>query len=121
MLLEQELCYRVQGCVYEVYRQLGHGYLEKVYERALYRELGLNGLRVKCQAPFNVSYKGATIGEYFADMVVEDAILVELKAQDASAKSWDSQLINYLKMSGLKIGLLVNFTYPKATIRRLVV
>jgi GxxExxY protein len=121
MLLERELCYRVQGCIYEVYRQLGHGYLEKVYERALSRELELHGLRVKCQVPFNVSYKGATIGEYFADMVVEDAVLIELKAQDANAKMWESQLINYLKMSGLKVGLLANFTYPKANVRRLVI
>ena len=74
MLLKGELCYRVQGCVYEVYRQLGHGYLEKVYERALCRELEFHGLSVKCQVPFTVSYKGAEIGEYFADMVVEDAI-----------------------------------------------
>lgn len=121
MLLEGELCYRVQGCVYEVYRQLGHGYLERVYERALCRELELHGLNAKCQVPFTVSYKGADIGEYFADMVVEDAILVELKAQDGHPKAWDARVINYLKTSGLKVGLLVNFTYPKAAVRRLVI
>jgi GxxExxY protein len=121
MLLESELCYRVQGCIYEVYRQLGHGYLEKVYERALCRELELQGLNAECQVPLTVSYKGIAIGEYFADMVIEDAILVELKAQEPNAKAWDAQLINYLKASGLQIGLLVNFTYPKATVRRLVI
>ena len=63
-LLERELCYRVQGCIYEVYRRLGHGFLEKVYERALEQELRLSGLTVRTQVPFHIDYKGVRVGEY---------------------------------------------------------
>jgi len=122
MLLEEDLCYRVQGCVYEVYRQLGCGFLEKVYERALARELELHQLKVACQVPFHVEYKGVAVGEYFADLVVENAVLIELKAQDTiPAKAWEAQLLNYLHASGIRLGLLVNFRYPKATVKRMVV
>ena len=85
---EKDLCYRIQGCVYEVYRQLGAGFLEKVYERALAREPALQGLKVASQVALSVRYKGHVVGEYYADLIVEDRILVELRAQEEPRRSW---------------------------------
>ncbi|QND87084.1 Uncharacterized protein ChrSV_4866 [Chromobacterium vaccinii] len=119
-MLEPELCYRIQGCVFEVYRELGHGFLEKVYERALAAELQRQGLSVQTQYPLTVKYKGEIVGEYFADLVVEDRILLELKAQPKLQDVHKAQVLNYLKASGLRVGLLVNFFYPKADVVRLV-
>ncbi len=119
MLLEEELSYEIRGAVFEVSKHLGHGFLEKVYERALYGELRARGLKVTRQVPLLVKYKGNDVGEYVADMIVEDRILLELKSQQRS-RSDEAQLINYLKASGLRVGMLVNFTYPKAQIKRIV-
>ncbi len=69
MLLEEELSYKIRGAVYEVYSELGHGFLEKIYERALFRELTARELATKCQVPLAVRYKGEVIGEYFVDMI----------------------------------------------------
>lgn len=121
MLLQKELCYRIQGCIYEVYRQLGHGFLEKVYERALRHELEQHGLQVSCQVPYRLFYKEVSVGEYFADMVVEETVLLELKADAAYSRAWEAQLMNYLHASHLKVGLLANFSYPKATVKRFVI
>ena len=120
MLREEDLTRRIRGCVYEVYRNLGAGFLEKVYENALLRELELCGLNAKAQVPLKVVYKSKAVGEYFADILVEDRVLVELKAQEQLARIHEAQLLNYLKISGKKVGLLVNFTYPHAEVRRLV-
>ena len=119
-MLEQELCYRIQGCVFEVYRELGHGFLEKVYEKALLLELERKDLAAMAQCPLAVSYKGTMVGEYFADLIVEDRVLLELKAQDKLTDAHKAQVLNYLKATGIRVGLLVNFTYPKAEIVRLV-
>jgi len=121
MMLEQErTSYIIRGCVFEVYRQLGCGYLEKVYERALLRELSLHGLHAKVQVPFEVRYKGGVAGEYFADMVVERSIILELKAQQLLPRESEAQLLNYLKASGLRLGLLINFAFPRARIKRVI-
>lgn len=121
MFRYKELTYAVRACVFEVYRELGCGYLEKVYEKALLVELQRNDLAVRTQVPLTVEYKGVQVGKYCADMIVEDSVLVELKAQERVERCWEAQLINYLKMSGIHVGLLVNFAYPKATVRRLVI
>lgn len=120
MLVEEQLSYRVRGCVYEVSRELGGGFLEKVYENALMREFALRGLTAQAQVPLSVTYKGHTVGQYFVDMMVEDRILLELKAQEELPPSSQAQLINYLRASGRKIGMLINFTSPKAVIKRIV-
>ncbi|MBZ0073217.1 MAG: GxxExxY protein [Gammaproteobacteria bacterium] len=120
MLNQEELTYRIRGCVYEVFRDLGCGFLEKIYERALLRELRICGLDVQAQVPIEVQYKGAVVGEYFADMLVEDTVIIELKAQREASKEAEAQLLNYLKATGIRIGMLVNFHYPKATIKRFV-
>ena len=120
MLAEEQLSYVIRGCVYEVFRQLGSGFLEKVYEKALRRELNLNGLRADTQVPINVQYKGEPVGEYFADLVVEQTVIIELKAQPQIPGASEAQLLNYLKATGMSIGMLINFTYPRATIKRFV-
>ena len=119
VLLEEELSYEIRGAVFEVSRHLGHGFLERVYERALHCELGARGLKVTRQVPLLVRYKGKDVGEYVADMIVEDRVLLELKSQHRS-RADEAQLINYLRASGLRVGMLINFTYPKAQIKRIV-
>lgn len=119
-LWEKELVYAITGCVYEVYRELGHGFLEKVYKNALRQELVAQGFAVQNQVPLMVTYKGETVGEYFADLIVDDRVVIELKAQDKVHKAHEAQILNYLKASGKKVGLLVNFAYPKATVKRFV-
>jgi GxxExxY protein len=120
MLERQTTSYVIRGCVFEVYRQLGCGYLEKVYERARLRELSLHGLQAETQVPFDVRYKGMVVGEYFADMVVERSVILELKAQQLLPRESEAQLLNYLKASGLHLGFLINFTYPRAHIKRVI-
>ena len=119
MLLEEQLSYEIRGAVFEVSRHLGHGFFEKVYERALHCELRIRGLKVTRQVPLLVRYKGKDVGEYFADMIVEDRVLLELKSQHRS-RADEAQLINYLRASGLRAGMLINFIYPKAQIKRIV-
>jgi len=121
MLAEQELTYQIRAAVFEVSRVLGGGFLEKVYERALLKELSLRGLEARNQVPLAVRYKGETVGEYMADIVVEDRVLLELKAQADLSDVYSAQLINYLHASGKRVGLLINFTVPKATVKRFLV
>jgi len=120
MLEFEKTSYIIRGCVYEVYRELGCGYLEKVYERALLREFMCKGLRSEAQVPFKVSYKGAVVGECLADIVVENSIILELKAQKHIPAESEAQLLNCLKASGLNLGFLVNFAFPRARIKRVV-
>jgi GxxExxY protein len=120
MLQEEQISYAIQGCVFEVYRQLGCGFLEKVYEKALLAELELQGLRAETQVPVIVLYKDIVVGEYFADIVVEKRIILELKAQQKLSQASKAQLLNYLKATGLHLGMLVNFAFPKASVKRVV-
>ena len=113
-----ELTYRINGAVYEVNKELGSGFLEKVYENALLLELRKIGLRAEAQVPITVKYKNENVGEYAADMVVEDLVILELKAVESITKLHEAQLLNYLKATGYKVGLLINFTHPKAQIKR---
>ena len=115
-----DLTYLINGAIFEVNRELGAGFLEKVYENALLVELNEKGLRAENQVPIKVRYKGKEVGEYFADIVVEDRIILEIKAVESLQKVHEAQLLNYLKATGYKIGLLVNFAHPKAEIKRFV-
>ncbi len=120
MLKEEQLSYAIRGCVYEVFKQLGCGFLEKVYENALLKELEMQGLHAESQVPIEVRYKDAIVGEYIADLIVEDSVILELKAQQQLSRLHEAQLLNYLKATDTRVGMLVNFVYPKATIKRLV-
>ena len=111
---------RVVGAVYEVSNILGAGFLEKVYERALLKELVLRGMTVQSQVGFPVSYKGQCVGEYVADLVVEQRLVVEIKCVEHLANEHLAQCINYLRASGLKMALLVNFQKPKVEWKRVV-
>jgi len=115
-----ELTYVIRGAIFEVNRVLGEGFLEKVYENALLIELRERGLKVEAQFPIKVIYKGSEVGEYFADIVVENQVILELKAIESLQKIHEAQLLNYLKATGYKIGFLVNFKHPKAEIKRFV-
>jgi GxxExxY protein len=115
-----DLTYKINGAVYEVNRVLGSGFLEKVYENALLEELKDIGLKAENQVQINVSYKGKDVGEYYADIIVENRVIIELKAIDSLQKIHEAQLLNYLKATDCEIGLLVNFTHPKAEIKRFI-
>lgn len=117
-LLYEELTGRILECCFEVMKELGAGFLETVYENALLIALRQKGLTVKNQVPLAVKFRGETVGQYFADLLVEDKVIVELKAVTALAPEHHAQLINYLKATGLEVGLLVNFGRPKLEYRR---
>ena len=115
-----ELTYQINGAIFEVNRVLGAGFIEKVYENALVIELRERGLKAENQVPIKVKYKGTEVGEYYADIVAESQVILEIKAVDSLQKIHEAQLLNYLKATGYKIGLLVNFTHPKAEIKRFI-
>ena len=110
----------VIGAAYEVSNVLGVGFVEKVYERALLEELKLRNLPAATQAPYSVIYKGKHVGVYTADLIVADRLLIEVKCVDQFTTEHLAQCINYLKASGLKLALLINFRHPKVQWRRVV-
>ena len=120
MLKEEELSYAIRGCVYEVFRELGCGFLEKVYENALLVELKERGLNAESQIPVKVFYKNKIVGEYIIDILVEKKVIVELKTVEKVDNVHEAQLLNYLKASGIQVGLLINFKHPKVEIKRMV-
>jgi GxxExxY protein len=116
-----DITFKIRAAIFEVNRVLGYGFLEKIYENALLIELIKRGLKANAQVPINVEYKGEIVGEYFADIVVEDQVIIELKAVESLQKIHEAQLLNYLKATGYQVGMLVNFTHPKAEIKRFVI
>ncbi|MDB5400472.1 MAG: hypothetical protein JWQ55_2490 [Rhodopila sp.] len=115
-----ELSGRIIGCAFVVSNTLGAGFLEKVYENALAHELRKGGLAVEQQHNVAVHYDGVVVGAYAADMLVENAVLVELKAVSALDAVHRAQCINYLKATRLRLCLLINFGNPRLEIKRLV-
>ncbi len=112
---------RTSGAVIEVNKELGSGFPEKVYENALMLELRKQGLKSRSHVPVKVKYKGVDVGEYFADIVVEDQIVIDIMTVDAVQKPHKVDLINILRATNYKIGLIVNFINQKAEIHRIVV
>jgi GxxExxY protein len=108
-LLHEELTDVIIKTFYEVYNELGHGFLEKVYQNSLYLELKNKGYNVEAQKRINVYYKGTEVGEYFADLIVENAVILELKAADCIVKDFENQILNYLRATDCEVGLLLNF------------
>lgn len=104
-----EITEKIIKAFYKVYNTLGYGFLEKVYENALFIELAAMGLLVKKQAHIKVYYEDKEVGEYFADLIVEDCVIVELKAAEGLCEEHEFQLINYLKATEIEVGLLLNF------------
>ncbi len=115
-----DVTYTINGAVFEVNRVLGPGFLEKVYENALLIELRSRGLKAESQVQIKVLYKEDVVGEYIADILVEESVIVELKTVESLEKIHEAQLLNYLRATGIHLGLLVNFKHPKAEVKRLV-
>lgn len=118
--LMNSLIEKVIGAVYEVANVLGSGFLEKVYERALVKELGMRGLNAEAQVPIQVSYKDEFVGDYYADILIERKLIVELKCAERLGNDHLAQCLNYLKATGHGIALLVNFQHPKVEWKRVV-
>jgi GxxExxY protein len=108
-LLHSEITGTILECFFKVYNTLGYGFLEKIYERALMIELREAGLQCVAQHPIKVFYEGDEVGEYFADIIVEDLVIIELKAAEGIREEHEYQLINYLKTTDIEVGLLLNF------------
>ena len=108
-LLHKSLTDSILKVYYEVYNELGYGFLEKVYQNAMYFELKAQGYKVEAQKQIKVYYKSQLVGEYFADLLIEDAIILELKACECLMDEHQAQLLNYLKATQIEIGLLLNF------------
>ena len=109
MLLHRDITNKIIKAFYNVYNSLGYGFLEKVYENAMMIELRKMDLQVQKQVPIKVYYEEQLVGQYYADIMVEKTIIVELKAAEGLCEEHEFQLINYLKATELEIGLLINF------------
>ena len=117
--VHSELTEKIIRCVYDVFKELGSGFLEKVYENALMVRLQEIGLEAAQQVPLTIVFHGVCIGEYFADIVVEGKVILELKAISELARVHEIQLVNYLKATGKEVGLLINFGDTIKIVRRI--
>ncbi len=116
-LKHKELTDAIIGAFYLVYNTLGYGFLEKVYRNALMHELRRRGYKVECEAPIKVHYDGVIVGDYHADLIVNDLVILEIKSASAIISEHEAQLTNYLKATGIEVGLILNFG-PKPEFRR---
>lgn len=121
-LLYEDESYKIRGACFEVYKTLGNGFLEAVYQEALAKEFELRKIPFQEQKPLTIFYKGEALKQtYKPDFVCADKIIVELKAVSALSKEHEAQLVNYLKITGMRIGFLVNFGhFPQAEIKRVI-
>lgn len=108
-LLHKDLSEKIIKCYYKVYNTLGYGFLEKVYENALAIELTKSGLNIQKQQPISVYYDGELVGEYFSDIIVNDIVIIELKASAVLKEENEAQLLNYLRATKIELGFLFNF------------
>lgn len=108
-MLHKEITDKIINAYYKVYNTLGYGFLEKVYENSLAIALRKSGLKVEQQKNIKVYYEAEEVGEYFADLLVEDSVIVEVKAAKSLAEEHEAQLVNYLKATTIEVGLLINF------------
>jgi len=114
----EEITHEILKLAFKVHKTLGFGFLEKVYQNALVIELEKSGLKVTAERPINVHYDGKVVGEYIADLIVEDKVIVELKATEELSKKFEVQLVNYLTATGLEVGLLLNFNKERLQYKR---
>jgi GxxExxY protein len=117
-MLYEELSKQIIGCCFEVSNELGIGFFEEVYEKALMVALRQKGLKAARQVELDVHFRGEKVGEFFADIIVEGKIILELKAVTALNNQHKAQLLNYLKASNLEVGLLINFGTTKIEYQR---
>lgn len=114
----EELTSEIIGCAMEVINELGSGFLESVYEKAMLIALQQKGLATRAQNPIMINFRGQCVGDFYADLFVENLVLVELKAVKAIAPEHQAQIINYLNATGIEVGLLINFGNPKLEFKR---
>ena len=119
-LEEKDLVYRVVGCAMEVLNELGHGLREKTYERALCHEFELQEIDYSQQAVYPVFYKETKVDDYIPDLVIEERIVVDTKTVDTIGENEIGQMLNYLRVTGLKVGILINFKKSKLEWKRVV-
>ena len=119
-ILYRDLSYKIVGLAMKAHTELGHGFLEKVYENALMILFEENGIRAQQQVPIKVQFHGRVIGDYIADIVVEDSVILELKAAERIAEIHKAQTLNYLKATSFRLALLLNFGKRKLEYERLV-
>ncbi len=117
-MILNELTEKVIGVCFEVSNELGSGFLESVYEKAMLIALHDKGLKASCQVPIQVHFRERVVGDFYTDILVEDQVLIELKAVKALAPEHVAQVLNYLRACEIPVGLLVNFGNPKLGIRR---
>src|SRR5258708_295683 len=120
MFEHQELTRAIIGAAFEVHRVLGYGFLEKVYQRAMQEELQLRELKAELEPRIKVFYKGLVVGDYQADILVDERVIVELKVARDYNSDDEPQLLNELKATGMKIGLLINFGRTKVEFKRFI-
>ncbi len=113
-----QLTEKVIGCAYRVYNTMGFGFLESVYEKCMMIELRKADLQAKSQQPIKVHYGGEVVGDFVADIVVEDTLIVELKSVRRVVKAHEIQLVNYLVATGKPVGLILNFAESKVEVKR---
>lgn len=118
--LHPEITEKILAASFQVHNTLGAGFLEKVYENALALELRARGIAYEQQKPIAVRYRETVVGDYSADLIVEAKVIVELKASTALDHVHEAQVLNYLRATGLRVGLLLNFGRPRLEYRRLV-
>lgn len=118
-MIHNELTSLILEASFEVIKELGSGFLESVYEKSMMIALKQKGLKVDSQVPLQVKFRGVIVGEFYADLLVEDKIIVELKAISRILPEHKAQTINYLKATGIEVGLLINFGNPKLEYYRL--
>jgi GxxExxY protein len=119
-LLHKDITGEIIGAAFEVYKELGYGFLESVYQKAMKVELELRGLKAELESQIRVFYKGVNVGYFEADIFVNDCVMVELKVAKEYQKADEAQLLNELKATGIKVGLLINFGQTKADVKRMV-
>ena len=119
-LLHKEITEQIIDAAFEVYRILGYGFLEKVHQRAMKIELELRGLKTETESKIKVVYKACTVGDYQADLFVQDSVIVELKVANNYASDDEPQILIEFKATGIKVGLLINFGRTKVEFKRLV-
>lgn len=119
-LLEEDLTEKVIGICFEVANELGGGFLESVYQKSLVIAFQEKGLQAEEQVPLKVKFRGNIVGDFYADILVESKLILELKSVKALTTEHEAQLLNYLKATGIKVGLLVNFGRAKLEWKRMV-
>jgi len=120
-IIYPDLFYEIMGAIFEVHKQLGPGFLESIYEKALIEELSIRGMKVETQKFIELSYKNKKVGTHRLDLIVEDKVVVELKTVERFSVHHKAQLTSYLKASGYKLGILVNFSKSKVEYGRVLI